>query len=114
MSSTGSCALSTLVLDNKLYVANIGDCMGVLLTEESDGSMKATELNTLKCANSKAEQERLNREFPDDPKIWVMKRGNPKSCYVKGRLQPTTAFGDLHLKHEEFNNPKNLKKLHGR
>lgn len=29
-----------------------------------------------------------------------------KSCYVKGRLQPTRSLGDLRLKHNEFNNPE--------
>lgn len=28
------------------------------------------------------------------------------ACYVKGRLQPTYAIGDFHLKYEEFNNPE--------
>lgn len=32
----------------------------------------------------------------------------PKSCYVKGRLQPTRAFGDFRLKYPEFNNPKDF------
>lgn len=26
---------------------------------------------------------------------------------MKGRLQPTRSLGDLRLKHQEFNNPKN-------
>lgn len=58
-------------------------------------------------ANSKKEQARLKKQFPNDKDIFVCKRG-ADSCYVKGRLQPTFAFGDLHLKLDEFNNPNNL------
>ena len=34
--------------------------------------------------------------------IVVCKRVNT-ACYVKGKLQPTRAFGDLRLKHDEYN-----------
>ena len=56
-------------------------------------------------ANSKKEQARLKKLFPKDKDIVVCKNNNPESCYVKAKLQPTFAFGDLHLKLEEFNNP---------
>ena len=46
---------------------------------------------------------RLKSLFSDDD-IVVCKRGN-RSCYVKGRLQPTRSLGDFRLKFEEFNNP---------
>ena len=53
--------------------------------------------------NSKmaVEKERLAREHPNEENIVVCKR--PDSCYVKGRLQPTRAIGDLYLKFDEFN-----------
>ena len=37
----------------------------------------------------------------------VCKKDNNKSCYIKGRLQPTRSIGDFRLKYAEFNNPKN-------
>lgn len=59
-------------------------------------------------ADNPSEQARLLREFPKEDKIFVCKnKEKNSSCYVKGRLQPTYAFGDLHLKHEFFNNPRN-------
>jgi len=33
----------------------------------------------------------------------VMRNNDPKAHYVKGCLMPTRAFGDLRLKHKEFN-----------
>lgn len=33
---TGSCALVAVVIDNKLYVANTGDCKGVLLRRDPE------------------------------------------------------------------------------
>lgn len=58
-------------------------------------------------ADSTKEQRRLRREFPDEVDIFRCKRGE-KSCYIKHRLQPSRAFGDLTLKWPEFNNPNNL------
>jgi hypothetical protein len=56
-------------------------------------------------ANSKKEQKRLHEQFPGEDDIFVCRK--PKVCYVKNRLQPTRALGDLRMKHAEFNNPNN-------
>jgi len=101
----GSCALVTLVIDNKLYVANAGDCKGVLLRRDPENPGKFITINISKTfsTNKKYEQERLRKEFPKEKDIFVCKRGNPKACYVKGGLMPSRAFGDLRLKYREFN-----------
>lgn len=74
--------------------------------------MKARKINHKQNANSKKEQARLKAEFPNDPDIVICKRGMEGACYVKGRLMPTRAFGDYHLKYEshfrgkgKFNGP---------
>lgn len=108
---TGSCCLSTIVINNKLYVANIGDCGGALMVEKDDGTYEAIKMNTKQAATSKKERERLIREFPNDPDI--VHQSSSTAWYVKRRLMPTRAFGDLHLKHQEFNNPQNLSRSHG-
>ena len=36
--SVGSCALISVVVDNKLYVANSGDCKAALIRQNPDGS----------------------------------------------------------------------------
>ena len=43
---TGSCCLSTIVINNKLYVANIGDCGGALISQKPDGTFEAVKMNT--------------------------------------------------------------------
>ena len=53
-------------------------------------------------ANKKYEQQRLRNQFSQERDIVICKRGDT-ACYVKGNLQPTRAFGDLRLKHDEFN-----------
>lgn len=50
----GSCALVTLIKDNKVYTANIGDCKGVILSEEGK-EYKARKTNHKLNANSKKE-----------------------------------------------------------
>lgn len=108
---TGSCCLSALVINNKLYVANIGDCRGALITQKEDGTFEAIKMNTRQAATSKKERARLIKEFPNDPDI--VHQSSATAWYVKRRLMPTRAFGDLHLKHQEFNNPLNLSRQHG-
>lgn len=96
-----------------MFTANIGDCKGVIISEEKGSSeMKARKINHKLNANSKKEQARLKKEFPNDSDIVICKRGSEGACYVKGRLMPTRAFGDYHLKHEshfkgkgKFNGP---------
>lgn len=105
----GSCALVAVVKGDKVYVANSGDCKGVIMRkkavnyEEDIIDYEMRKITTTFNANKKAEQERLRKKFPDDKDIVICKRGDSKACYVKGNLQPTKSFGDFRLKHDEFN-----------
>jgi pyruvate dehydrogenase phosphatase len=54
-------------------------------------------------AREPEEKARLAREHPGEENVVVCK--HPTACYTKGRLQPTRSFGDLYLKHSEFNAP---------
>ena len=59
-------------------------------------------------ANKTYEQKRLTELFPKERDVVYCKRPGtatekPGGCYVKGRLQPSRALGDLSLKHDEFN-----------
>lgn len=99
----GSCALVAIVKDNKLYVANAGDSKGVLLRRKDDGSFEYIKVSKTFNANKSYEQERLKKQFKKEDDIVICKRDDNKACYVKGNLMPTRAFGDLRLKHAEFN-----------
>jgi len=102
--SVGSCALVTIVIGNKVYVANCGDCKAVMISD-ADGTLATKNISKTFNANKKYEQERLRSQFPerDSTEIVHCRRNDPKACYVMGGLQPTRAIGDLRLKHDEFN-----------
>lgn len=57
MGKPGSCALVAIVIDNKLYSANIGDCKGLIISvEEQDQSkFKCRKINHKQNAGSKKE-----------------------------------------------------------
>jgi pyruvate dehydrogenase phosphatase len=56
---TGSCALVAVVKDDKVYVANSGDCKGLIFTEKEDGELEHRIISKTFSANKKYEQERL-------------------------------------------------------
>lgn len=96
----GSCAISVLVGDESLVVANAGDCQAVLVRGE-EGLL----LNTIHNANEPLEQERMKKYRPHEDGIVCKKSPhyeNGLSCRVKGMLQPTRSFGDFHLKSEKL------------
>ena len=92
----------SIVHNNKLYVANAGDSKAALLRKNGDGYERVKVSRTFN-ANKKYEQERLRAQFANEQDIVVCKRGDNKACYVKRRLMPSRAFGDLTLKLGEFN-----------
>ena len=95
-----------MVIDDKLYVANSGDCKGVLLRNKGSSEepeYQAINISKTFSANKKYEQERLTSEFKNEKDIFICKRGNPKACYVKGGLMPSRSIGDFRLKYREFN-----------
>ncbi|KEP60006.1 UNVERIFIED_CONTAM: protein phosphatase 2C domain-containing protein [Hammondia hammondi] len=120
----GACCTAILVTDRSLVVANSGDCKAVL-SRRYGAELQA--LNEQLNANSPAERQRLREEHPDEENVVVCKHSwqeqrKPSSvvdiplyfagllgsstfysgCYVKGRLQPTRAFGDFLLKRSEY------------
>lgn len=110
VAAVGSCAIVALVFDHQFIVANAGDCQAVLVSKTSSG-VKGENICTIHSSNLRSEQERLAKEHPGEDDIVRCK--SPTACYVKGRLMPTRAFGDFHLKYEEFNNPEGYSSLHG-
>lgn len=103
VSSVGACGLVALVTDEFYVLGNAGDCQAVLVTRDGQ-NVQGLNLCKIHSSNLADEQERLVKQFPGEKDIVVCKHS--KACYVKGRLMPTHSFGDLYLKHSEFNNPE--------
>lgn len=76
----GACALVALVHNKKLYVANAGDCKGVVCALNNNGEVELKKLNQKFNANSKKEQARLKSQYKDSD-IYVCRRRG--ACYVK-------------------------------
>lgn len=93
----GACALAAVITSSNLFVANAGDCEGVIL-----GSAKPVKINERLNAGEPSEQKRLKETFPNEPDIYKCIQ-NTNYCYVKGRLQPTRSLGDFYLKNSEYN-----------
>ncbi len=93
--------LAAVVSDNLVISANVGDCRGLILSENGEG-LGYRKINHKLNASSRREQVRLRKEFPDEQDIIVCRANNPRAWYVKNRLQPTRALGDFELKHAEF------------
>lgn len=110
VSSVGSCGLVAVVFKDFYALANSGDCQAVLV-KQIDGVFLGSNLCAVHSSNTPEEQARLIREHPGEKDIVICKHS--KACYVKGKLMPTRSFGDLHLKHTEFNNPFGLTSVHG-
>ncbi|KAL4144636.1 hypothetical protein PRNP1_013762 [Phytophthora ramorum] len=100
----GSCACLAYVHEGTVHVANAGDIRAVLgkLGKDAD-TIVAEPLSSDQNAMVKFEQEKLAKEHPGEANVFTCR--HPDSCYVKGALQPTRAFGDFSLKHPEFNGP---------
>lgn len=93
---TGACAIMALVRDNRLFVANAGDCRAVLgrrrpsrrvggWSAGGSGDPEAVALSNDHNAKEQAEQAKLKKLHPFEGDVFTCKR--PASCYVKGRLQ---------------------------
>lgn len=110
--TVGACVLSVFVHDNKLYVANSGDCKGFICSSTEKNMIKCRKINKKLNTSSLSERNRLKLAFPLDSDICKQKNSQNKSFYLKNILQPTRAFGDYCLKYTEFNEEKSGK-FHG-
>lgn len=120
VASVGSCVCVAITKDDRLTIANCGDCRAVLGSDISVSSSDigkkeknvkskfvATRLSRDHNARIPLEVLNLQEQHPDEEKADVVRchANNASACYVKGRLQLTRSLGDLYLKHEDFNAP---------
>jgi len=96
----GTCALVALIINNKLYTANLGDSKAILLSQNLEIFEYKKVSKVFNC-RKKDEQKRLKEKWPNMDDIYKCKR--KKICYVKGRLQPTSTLGDFYLKSPFYN-----------
>jgi pyruvate dehydrogenase phosphatase len=113
----GCCALVALRVDDKLSIANAGDCravMGCSSEDDSDEGLVGIRITRDHNAREPLEVLRLKAEHPGESESSLVRCKNPHACYVKGRLQLTRALGDAYLKYEEFNAPPGQHRDRGR
>ena len=103
-SHLGSCALSALIINKKLYVANLGDSKARIFFSEKKNfknnsylKYKFKKVSKVFNIRKKSEQKRMKKSYPNDKDIF--KCYGDKACYVKGMLQPTRSLGDYTLKY---------------
>lgn len=93
VAKVGSCVLVALKNENRLVVANCGDCRAILGTESGLGNTKnasnvsfvSTRLNREHNARIRLEQLFLSEQHGCENNLVVCK--SMHACYVKGRLQ---------------------------
>jgi len=73
-------------------------------SSEDDGSSEFVALDMSNDHNCREPHERqqLEGNHPYEKDVVICRVDNPEQCYIKGKLQPTRAFGDFYLKYSEF------------
>jgi pyruvate dehydrogenase phosphatase len=90
---SGCCANVVVLHDNKLFVANTGDCRAVMAYEEKDSSQKVILLSYDHNSDNVSE---LKRIFDAHPKI--EQNNIIRYNRLLGQLMPLRAFGDFGYK----------------
>ena len=111
-SRVGSCAISAIIINREIYVANLGDSKARLflsmkksVKNNSYLLYKVKKVSKVFNIRKKSEQDRMKKSYPYDK--YIYRCYEDKGCYVKGMLQPTRSLGDYTLKYLLFNIDKN-------
>lgn len=97
VAKVGSCVLLAFHQNDRLVIANCGDCRAVL----GSTPHHAVTINRDHNCRVPLEQALLREKHPNEQNLVVCK--SSRACYVKGRLQLTRSLGDAYLKYREFN-----------
>ena len=108
-SQVGTCAISAIIINKKIFVANLGDSKARLFYASNKNIKNKNDVDEIKVKKlskvfnirKKSEQIAYRAKFPKDKDI--IQCYDPKACYVKGALQPTRTLGDYSLKYLYFN-----------
>ena len=105
-SYVGSCAIASIVINKKIFVANLGDSKARLFYLDKNKNKNTSLIYSVKKLSKvfnirkSDEQKRMRKAFSKDRDIIKCYRHN--ACYVKGALQPTRSLGDFSLKYLFF------------
>ena len=94
----GACVLITVIFDNILYTANLGDSKSRLF----DIKFEKTKLMHRHNISKKREKDQLKRKFPNLKEAELYKCSDTNICYVRDELQCSRAIGDFSLKIDLF------------
>ncbi|XP_021908289.1 probable protein phosphatase 2C 63 [Carica papaya] len=104
IASVGSCCLVGAIVNDVLYVANLGDSRAVLGRRESRNKMNSPVIAERLSTDHNVCVEEVRKEVealhPDDSHIVVYTRGVWR---IKGIIQVSRSIGDVYLKKPEFN-----------
>ena len=100
----GSCALSAIIINKKIFISNLGDSKARLFfidkNKKNNIKYKVKKVSKVFNIRKKSEQNMMKIKYPDDNDIY--RCYGHKACYVKGILQPTRTLGDYTLKYIYF------------
>ncbi|RZC50460.1 hypothetical protein C5167_018881 [Papaver somniferum] len=109
LATVGSCCLLGVVIQQTLYVANLGDSRVVLGRKVGNtAGVAAIQLSSEHNANMEEVRQELRELHPDDPQLVVEKHGVWR---VKGIIQVSRSIGDLYLKDNKYNTEQFLGKF---
>lgn len=91
----GACAITALVQENYVFVANTGDCRVVIGQKHADDTWKAIPLSQDHNVHNEAEVERLKSSHPGEEETVIIQDR------VLGSLMPFRTFGDVDFKWEK-------------
>lgn len=93
LSLSGACANVALILENRIYVANSGDCRTVLSIEDENGNVKLVNLSIDHNSDNVDELKRIYSEHPQTERNNIIRYNR-----LLGQLMPLRAFGDFGYK----------------
>ncbi|KAL0911500.1 hypothetical protein M5K25_019647 [Dendrobium thyrsiflorum] len=99
--SVGSCCLVGVIVEDMLYLGNLGDSRAVLGRNRIPGENEVVAERLTSDHNVKDEEVRneVINQHPDDSRILVHIRGTWR---IKGIIQVSRTIGDYYLKNPEF------------
>lgn len=99
----GTCSLSALIINNKLFTANLGDSKARLFFLNKNGKYQSQKVSKVFNAKKKEELNKFVENWPN--KNLVICKKHPKKCLIKRIYEQTRTIGDYALKYKIFDLP---------